>query len=62
MPEEILPKLILVKETLEAKGFDLDEVQKGRAVVGQDLMCLPEKLTDEKSVDTSEKVINRRSR
>ena len=34
------------------KGYDLKEVEKGRAVVGQDLRRLLQKLTDNEPADT----------
>ena len=54
MPMEILLKPKLVRETLKAKGYDLEEVEKGRAVVGQDLMILLQNMADKKPVDTNE--------
>ena len=40
IPVVFLLKSKLVRETLNATGYDLDEVEKGRAVVGQDLVSL----------------------
>ena len=37
------------------KCYDLEEVEKGTAVVGQDLMSLLQKLADNKPVDTNER-------
>ena len=48
MPVEILLKSKKVRESLKAKGYDLDEVETGKATVGQDLMKLVEKLADDK--------------
>ena len=39
---------------MKAKGHDLEEVEKRRAVVGQDLMRLLRKLADNELVDTIE--------
>ena len=40
---------------MKAKGYDLDEVERVRAVVEQDLTSLLQKLADDKPADTSEK-------
>ena len=37
------------------KGYDLNEVEKGRAVVGQDLRRLLQKLADNEPADTTVK-------
>ena len=50
MPIEIMLKSKIVRETLKAKGYDLDEVERGKATVGQDLRKLFEKLADDKPV------------
>ena len=47
---EILLKSKIVGETLKAKGYDLDEVETGKATVGEDLMRLLEKLANDKPV------------
>ena len=48
-PEEILLKSKIDRETLKAKGYDLDEVETGKAtMLRQDLMRLLEKLSDDK--------------
>ena len=47
---EIMLKSKIVRETLKAKGYDLDEVETGKATVGQDLMRFLEKLADDKPV------------
>ena len=52
---DLLLKSKLVRETLKAKGHDREEVEKGRAAVGQDLMKLLQKLADNKPVDPNEK-------
>ena len=44
-----------VGETLEAKGYDLDEVETGKATVRQDLMRVFEKLADDKPVVSTRK-------
>ena len=49
-PVETLLMSKIVIETLKAKSYDLDEVETGKATVGQDLMRLPEKLADDKPV------------
>ena len=56
----------IVRETLKAKGCDLDEVETGKATVRQELMRLLLKLADDKSlvssrgVDETEIIIMRR--
>ena len=40
IPVETLLKSKLVRKILKAKGYDLDEVEKGTAVVGQHSMSL----------------------
>ena len=47
-PVEILLKSKIDRETLKAKGYDVDEVETGKATVGQNLMRLLEKLSDDK--------------
>ena len=39
-----------VRETLKAKGYDLDEVETKRVTIGEDLRRLLEKLADNKPV------------
>ena len=50
MPMEIMFKSKNVRETLKAKGYDLNQVETGRAEIDEDLMRLLEKLTDDKPV------------
>ena len=47
---EIMLKSKIVKETLKAKSYDLDEVEKRRVTTEEDLRRLLEKLTDDKPV------------
>ena len=44
MPMEIMLKSKIVKETLKAKGYDLNQVETGRTEIGDDLRKLLEKL------------------
>ena len=46
----ILIGIILVRETLKAKGYDLNQVETGDAQIDDDLMRLLEKLADDKPV------------
>ena len=48
MPIGIMLKSKIVRETLKAKGYDLDEVDSRKATVGQDLMRLLGELADDK--------------
>ena len=48
VPFEILLKSKLIRETLKAKGYDLEKVKKGNATIGQDLINLLQKLSDNK--------------
>ena len=50
MPMEIMLKSKIVRETIKAKGYDLNQVETGRAVIGEDLRILFEKLADDKLV------------
>ena len=50
MPMEIIIKSKTVRETLKAKGYDLNQVETGRAVIEEDLRRLLEKLADDKPV------------
>ena len=50
MPMEIMHKSKIVRETLKAKGYDLDEVKTGKVTVGEELRRLLEKLADDKPV------------
>ena len=47
---EIILKSKIVRETLKAKGYDLNQVETGRAVIDEDLRRLLEKLADDKPV------------
>ena len=47
---EIILKSKIVRQTLKAKGYDLNQVEKGRADIDEDLRRLLEKLADEKPV------------
>ena len=46
----IMPRSKIVKETLKAKGYDLNQVETGDAEIDEDLMRLLEKLADDKPV------------
>ena len=67
MPIEIMLKSKIVRDTLKAKGYDLNQVETGDAQVDEDLWRLIEKLADEKPVnegkgrEESEVTILRRS-
>ena len=50
MPMEIMLRSKIVRETLKAKGYDLNQVETGRAEIGDDLRRLLEKLADDKPV------------
>ena len=50
MQMEIMLKSKIVRETLKAKGYDLNQVETGRAEIDEDLRRLLEKLADEKPV------------
>ena len=50
MPMEIMLKSKIVRETLQAKGCDLNQVETGRTEIGDDLRRLLEKLADDKPV------------
>ena len=47
---ELMLKSKIVRETLKAKGYDLDEVETGKVTVGEDLRKLLERLADDKLV------------
>ena len=55
IPVETLLKSKVARETLRAKSYDLEEVEKGKAIVGQDLMRLLQKLAHNKPVDTTKR-------
>ena len=50
MPIGIMLKSKIVRETLKAKGYDLNQVETGDAQIDGDLMRLLEKLADDKPV------------
>ena len=50
MPIGIMLKPKVVRETLKAKGYDLNQVETGEAQIEEDLMRLLEKLADDKPV------------
>ena len=50
IPIEIILKSKIVKETLKAKCYDLNQVEAGTAQIDDDLMRLLEKLSDDKPV------------
>ena len=50
MPIVIMLKSKIVRETLKAKGYDLNKVETGEAQIDEDLMRLIEKLADDKPV------------
>ena len=50
VPMEIILKSKIVRETLKAKGYDLNQVEAGTAQIDDDLMRLLEKLSDNKPV------------
>ena len=50
MPMVIILKSKIVRETLKAKGYDLNQAEMGRAVTDEDLRRLLEKLADDKPV------------
>ena len=54
MPMEIILRSKIVRETLKAKGYDLNQVETGGAVIDDDLRRLLEKLADNRPV-TKEK-------
>ena len=50
MPMEMMLKSKIVRETLKAKNYDLDEVETKRVTIGEDLRRLLEKVADDKPV------------
>ena len=50
IPIEVILKSKIVRETLKAKGYDLNQVEAGAAQIDDDLMRLLEKLSDDKHV------------
>ena len=59
---EIIHKSKFVRETLMAKGYDLKQVETGRAVIDEELRRLLEKLADDKPVIKKRVRRNRKSR
>ena len=51
IPIEIMLKSKIVRETLKAKGYDLNKVETGDTQVDEDLWRLVEKLADDKPVN-----------
>ena len=51
MPIEIMLKSKIVRETLKAKGYDLNQVEKGDTQIDEDSWRLLEKLADDKPVN-----------
>ena len=49
-PMEIMLKSKIVRETLKAKGYDLNKVETGEAQIDEELMRLLEKMADDKPV------------
>ena len=49
MPMEIMLKSKIVRETLKAKGYDLNQVETGRTEIGDDFRRLLEKLAEDKT-------------
>ena len=50
MPFEMMLKSKIVRETLKAKGYDLNDVETRRVTIGEDLGKLLENLADNKPV------------
>ena len=50
MPMEVMLKSKIVRETLKAKGYDLNQVETGSAKIVEDLRRLLEKLTNDRPV------------
>ena len=50
MPMEMMLKSKIVRETLKAKNYDLDEVETRKMTIGEALRRLLEKLADDKRV------------
>ena len=48
MPTEIKLESKIVRETLEAKSYDLDRVETGKVTVGEDLRKLLQRLAESK--------------
>ena len=54
MPIEIMLKSKIVRETLKAKGYDLNQMETGDTQVDEDLWRLLEKLADDKPMNVGE--------
>ena len=50
MPIGIMLKSKIVRETLKAKGYDLNQVETGEAQIDEDLKGLRERLADDRTV------------
>ena len=50
MPIGIMLKSKIVRETLKAKGYDLNQVETGEAQIDEDLKGFFERLADDKPV------------
>ena len=50
MPMEMMLRSKILRETLKAKSYDLDEVETRRVTIGEDLRRLLEKLADEVTI------------
>ena len=50
MPMEIMLKSKIVRETPKVKGYELDKLETGKVMVGEDLRKLLERLADDKPV------------
>ena len=55
MPMEMMLKSKIVSETLKAKGYDLHQIETGKAEIDEDLRRLLEKLADDKPVVKEER-------
>ena len=61
VPVEILLKSKLVRERLKAKGYDLEEVESGKATDGEDLVNLLQKLAKHKPRTQPRGMMNQKS-
>ena len=61
MRMEMMLKSKILRETLKAKSYDLDEVEKRRVTIGEVLRRLLEKLEDDKPVVRNNDKTNRKS-
>ena len=62
MPIGIMLKSKIVRETLTAKSYDLNQVETGNTQIDEDLMRLIEKLADDNPVIEKRVGRNRKSR